>query len=132
MVGILNHFSVLHFVFLLSVSINLSHYCCRVVVSTIGISPSSVLLWNKKKLDGNYMIIGGYMQILFTNDYQVRNQYYRWRDIMSRFFQLVSDRFLRDISEWYYSDPTCQVNKTNSNPFFSFYSYFQSTSTGIQ
>lgn len=117
MAGILQHPRVLHYIFLFSVSIMLPYDFRRVVVSTIGISPSSVLLWNEKKLNGNYMIIGGYMQTMFTNDYQFRNQSQCCCEITSRSFHLVSDRFLRDVSESYYSEPSCQPNQTNSGLF---------------
>ena len=121
MVGILQHPCVLHYVFLFSVSVVFPYDLRRVVVSTIGIYPSSVLLWNEKKLNGNYMIIGGYMQTMFTNDYQFRNQYHCCCEITGRSFHLVSDRFLRDVSESYYSEPCCQPNQTNSTLFHSNY-----------
>ena len=106
--------------------------CPRVVVTTIGTSPSSVLLWNTNNLGGNYMIIGGYLQTLFTNDYQFRNQFKSCAKVITRSFQLVSDRFLRDISESYYSDPaseiqeTSETNETNSKNarFYSAAAYF--------
>ena len=59
------------------------------------------------------MIIGGYLQTTFTNDYQFRNQFVSCKTVICRPFHLVSDRFLRDVSESYYSDPTTETNKTN-------------------